>query len=132
MSMAEFPRMSARILVVEDDAVVSEDLRDILGEFGYTTDVVSTGLDAIAYAERSLPDLVLMDIQLHGGMDGTEAARVLRERFNVPSVYLSGYADLETLERAKIAEPLGYIGKPWCLGVYGRASRSLCTSMRRT
>lgn len=116
MSMAEFPRMSARILVVEDDAVVSEDLRDILGEFGYTTDVVSTGLDAIAYAERSLPDLVLMDIQLHGGMDGTEAARVLRERFNVPSVYLSGYADLETLERAKIAEPLGYIGKPWVPG----------------
>ena len=54
-----------------------------------------------------------MDIRIRGDMDGTETARVLRERFNVPVVYLTAHADTSTLSRAKLAEPLGYITKPF-------------------
>src|SRR5437868_123531 len=106
--------MSARILIVEDEQITAEDLRDILGEFGYTvTGVVSDGAAAIECAEGELPDLALMDIRIKGDMDGTETALILRERFNVPVVYLTAHADALTIERAKAANPLGYITKPF-------------------
>lgn len=104
------------ILIVEDDAVCAEDLQDMLVEFGYSADLVSTGPAAIAHAETSAPDLVLMDIHLRGSMDGTEAAVALRRRFNIPAVYLTGHSDAETLARAKLAEPLGYLTKPCARG----------------
>ena len=106
--------MPSRILIVEDEWITAEDLRDILTELGYTvTAVVSSGADAIAQAEENAPDLALMDIRIKGSMDGTETARALRERFNIPVVYLTAHADRGTLERAKVAEPLGYITKPF-------------------
>ena len=106
--------MSARILIVEDERITAEDLRDILTELGYTvTASVSTGADAIAQAEQTRPDLALMDIRIKGAMDGTEAARILRERLNIPVVYLTAHADSATLSRAKLAVPLGYITKPF-------------------
>jgi len=106
--------MSARILIVEDERITAEDLRDILTELGYTvTASVSSGADAIARADETRPDLALMDIRIKGDMDGTETARILRERFNIPVVYLTAHADTATLSRAKLAEPLGYITKPF-------------------
>src|SRR5579864_4407196 len=106
--------MSARILIVEDERITAEDLRDILTDLGYTvTASVSSGADAIARAEETRPDLALMDIRIKGEMDGTATARILRERFNIPVVYLTAHADSATLERAKVAEPLGYITKPF-------------------
>ena len=106
--------MSARILIVEDERITAEDLRDILTDLGYTvTASVSNGLDAIARAEETNPDLALMDIRIKGDMDGTETARVLRERFNIPVIYLTAHADSETVSRAKASEPLGYITKPF-------------------
>jgi PAS domain S-box-containing protein len=106
--------MAARILIVEDEQITAEDLRDILTDLGYTVvDVVATGLEAIARAEATKPDLALMDIRIKGNMDGTETARVLRERFNIPVIYLTAHADTETVNRAKVAEPLGYITKPF-------------------
>ena len=106
--------MSARILIVEDEWITAEDLSDILAELGYTVvGVVATGEDAIARAEESRPDLALMDIRIKGNMDGTEAARLLRQRFNIPVIYLTAHADNETVKRAKAAEPLGYITKPF-------------------
>jgi len=106
--------MAARILIVEDEVITAEDLRDILTEVGYTvTGVVSSGIDAIAHAEESHPDLALMDIRIKGTMDGTETAAMLREKFNIPVIYLTAHADRETVNRAKIAEPLGYITKPF-------------------
>src|SRR6185295_19674158 len=68
---------------------------------------------AIREAEHTRPDLVLMDIRIKGDMDGIEAAREIRERFNIPAVYLTAHADRETLDRAKLAEPLGYLIKPF-------------------
>lgn len=113
-ALLEMFEMSARILIVEDEQITAEDLRDILGEFGYTvTGVVSNGAAAIEYAERELPDMALMDIRIKGDIDGIETALVLRERFNVPVVYLTAHADGPTIERGKAARPLGYITKPF-------------------
>ncbi len=106
--------MSSRILIVEDERITAEDLRDILTDLGYTvTASVSTGADAIAQAEATRPDLALMDIRIKGSMDGTETATILRQRFNIPVVYLTAHADSATVSRAKAAEPLGYIAKPF-------------------
>lgn len=106
--------MCARILIVEDERVTAEDLSDILNDLGYTvTAAVASGAEAIAQAEANLPDLALMDIHIQGDMDGAAAARILRQRFHVPVIYLTAHADSETLARAKDAEPLGYIMKPF-------------------
>jgi PAS domain S-box-containing protein len=106
--------MSARILIVEDEQVTAEDLRETLTGLGYTvTAAVASGAEAIAQAAKNPPDIALMDIRIHGEMDGTEAALVLRERFNIPVIYLTAHADNPTLARAKDAGPLGYIAKPF-------------------
>jgi PAS domain S-box-containing protein len=106
--------MSARILIVEDERITAEDLRDILTTLGYSVVAsVSNGPDAIALAEETNPDLALMDIQIKGVMDGAETARILRERFNMAVVFLTAHADATTVSRAKFAEPLGYIIKPF-------------------
>ena len=106
--------MSARILIVEDERVTAEDLRDILTDLGYSvTALVSNGADAIAQAEQNPPNIALMDIHIQGEMDGTAAALVLRERFNIPVIYLTAHVDGETVARAKDAGPLGYITKPF-------------------
>ncbi len=106
--------MSARILIVEDERVTAEDLRDILTDLGYSvTALVSSGDDAILQAEQNPPNIVLMDIHIQGDMDGTAAALVLRERFNIPVIYLTAHVDGDTVAQAKKAGPLGYITKPF-------------------
>jgi len=106
--------MSARILIVEDERVTAEDLRDTLSDLGYTvTAVVASGAEAIAQAEENPPDIALMDIRIEGEMDGTEAALALREGFNIPVIYLTAHADGPNVERSKGAGPLGYITKPF-------------------
>ncbi len=106
--------MSARILIVEDERITAEDLQETLTDLGYVvTASVSSGADAISQAEENIPDLALMDVCIQGDMDGTETARVLRERFNIPVIYLTAHADSSTVTRAKDAEPLGYITKPF-------------------
>jgi two-component system cell cycle sensor histidine kinase/response regulator CckA len=106
--------MSARILIVEDERITAEDLRDTLTELGYcVTAAVSSGVDAIAQAQQNPPDIALMDIHIQGEMDGTAAAMILRQRFNIPVIYLTAHADGETVKRSKEAGPLGYIIKPF-------------------
>ena len=116
MSTARLEEASipARILIVEDERITGEDLRDILTDLGYeVVDLVSSGPEALQIAEEQKPDLALMDIRIKGDMDGTEAARHLRSRHNIPVIYLTAHADTATLERAKVAQPLGYITKPF-------------------
>jgi PAS domain S-box-containing protein len=106
--------LADRILIVEDERITAEDLAEILKDLGYqVTAVVSSGAEAIREVERNPPDLVLMDVRIKGEMDGTETARILRERFDVPVIYLTAHADRDTLERAKQSTPLGYIVKPF-------------------
>ncbi|MEA2038554.1 MAG: PAS domain S-box protein [Thermodesulfobacteriota bacterium] len=103
-----------KILVVEDERIVAEDIARILRNLGYDVlAIVSSGEDAVKIAEEKLPDLVLMDIMLEGDMNGIEAAGQIFSRFGIPVMYLTAYADDERLQRAKKTEPFGYILKPF-------------------
>ena len=102
------------ILVVEDEAVVREYIRGTLETLGYRVPAtVANGRDAVTRAEKLRPDLVLMDIRLKGEIDGIEAASQIGAVYGIPVVYLTSYADEETLNRAKMTNPAGYIMKPF-------------------
>jgi PAS domain S-box-containing protein len=104
----------ARILVVEDEIIVAEDIKKRLEELGYAvSSAVSSGKEALNRVEEDTPDLVLMDIVLEGEIDGIEAADCIRSQYYIPVVYLTAYADEETLEKAKVTGPYGYIIKPF-------------------
>ncbi|BBD59718.1 two-component hybrid sensor and regulator [Nostoc sp. HK-01] len=104
----------ANILVVEDESIVAKDLQNRLRKFGYTVPAIaSSGQEAINKAVEIIPDLVLMDIRLKGQMDGIQAAEQIHKYLDVPIIYLTAYADENTLERAKITEPFGYLLKPF-------------------
>jgi PAS domain S-box-containing protein len=103
-----------RIQIVEDETIIALNIQNMLKTMGYTVvGTASNGEDAIRKAGDLKPDLVLMDIRLAGEMDGVEAAGQIRSKFNIPVVYLTAYADDETLQRAKITEPFGYLIKPF-------------------
>ena len=104
----------ANILIVEDESIVAKDIQQSLKKLGYNVvDVVSTGENAIVSATEKNPDLVLMDIMLKGSMSGIEAAQVIKEKLNIPVIFLTAYADESTFSKAKITEPYGYIIKPF-------------------
>jgi serine phosphatase RsbU (regulator of sigma subunit)/CheY-like chemotaxis protein len=104
----------AQIMVVEDEGLVALEIKGGLEKMGYTVpDVISNGNEAIRRALTEQPDLVLMDIRLDGSMDGIEAARQIRENFFVPVIFLTAHSDIETLQRAKLAESYGYLLKPF-------------------
>jgi len=99
---------------VEDERIVAEDLRDMLKSLKYeVVGIVSSGEDAIQMAEETRPDLVLMDIQLNGQLDGVQAAEAIWAHQGIPVTYLTAFADENTLERAKATLPFGYILKPF-------------------
>lgn len=102
-----------RILVVEDDAVARLDIQSALERGGYlVAGTATSGEKAIQLADTLSPDLVLMDIRLDGEMDGVEAANEVTRRFNIPVIYLTVYADDETLQWAKVSGPMGFLLKP--------------------
>ncbi|HMD96802.1 MAG TPA: response regulator [Terriglobia bacterium] len=104
----------ATILVVEDESIVAMDLQHRLISMGYSVPALAaSGQDGLKKAAEVRPDLVLMDIRLRGGMDGIEVAEQIRDLLDVPPVYLTAYTDEDTLRRAKITEPFGYIVKPY-------------------
>jgi CheY-like chemotaxis protein len=107
----------ATVLIVEDDALVALNIEGKLRELGYGVPAVcDTGPEAIAKAASLRPDLVLMDIRLRGELDGIQAAAEISRRHGIPVVYLTAFSDDETLQRAKVAEPFGYITKPFRIG----------------
>jgi CheY-like chemotaxis protein len=107
----------ARILVVEDEMIVSADIEMQLSDLGYSeVAVAASGKIALSKVLEFRPNLVLMDINLDGRMDGIETATVLKQRFKVPVIYLTAYADQATLDRAKTTHPYGYIVKPFSQG----------------
>ncbi|NMB79407.1 MAG: response regulator [Methanomicrobiales archaeon] len=102
------------ILVVEDEAIVADDIKETLTSLGYTvTGTAKTGEMALERIPSHPPDLVLMDIHLAGAMDGIEAATRIHVLHGIPVIFLTAYADPPLLERAKEAEPYGYIIKPY-------------------
>ncbi len=104
----------AQVLIVEDDGIVAMDIESRLKNLGYSVSgTVIYAEKAIEKVEELKPDLVLMDIVLKGGMDGIEAAEIIRSRFDIPVVFLTAYADEERFGRAKLTIPFGYILKPF-------------------
>ncbi len=104
---------NAKILVVEDERIVADDIKMSLERLGYAIcGEASSGEEAIKKAGENNVNLILMDIILDGKMDGIKAASIIRSRFDIPVVYLTNHADDKTIERAKISEPFGYILKP--------------------
>ncbi|MBN1532889.1 MAG: PAS domain S-box protein, partial [Spirochaetes bacterium] len=103
----------ARILIVEDEAIISLHIRKMVEKMGYVAaGVVTSGEEAVERAEEFRPDLVLMDIILSGPMDGVDAARRIRDRLRIPVVYLTAHADIATVKRARESAPFGYVLKP--------------------
>jgi PAS domain S-box-containing protein len=103
-----------RILVVEDEAALAALTTKTLCSLGYeSAGVAWSGEEALDAVQKRLPALVLMDIELQGPMDGIEAARRIRLDHDIPVIFLTASDDEQTLARAKTAEPLGYIVKPF-------------------
>lgn len=104
----------ATVLVVEDESIVSKDIQYSLKKLGY--EVVgssATGAKAIELALELKPNIVLMDIMLKGDINGIEASAEIKKSLNIPIIFLTAYADENTLEKAKITEPYAYILKPF-------------------
>ncbi|QKQ77996.1 response regulator [Nostoc sp. TCL240-02] len=104
---------TVRILVVEDEYILAMNLQETLELLGYTvSDIADSAETAIEKAAELLPNLVLMDIQLQGEMDGIHAAELIWNRFQIPIVYITGHSDKSTVDRAKLTFAFGYILKP--------------------
>jgi CheY-like chemotaxis protein len=104
----------AKILVIDDESIIAKDIQEMLKDEGYDVPATaSSGEEGLKKAEEIKPDLVLMNIGLKGDKDGIDTAADIRNRFDIPIVYVTAYMDKKRLERAKITEPFGYIIKPF-------------------
>jgi DNA-binding LytR/AlgR family response regulator len=102
------------VLVVEDESIVSKDIQYSLKKLGYNVvGVAATGEKAIELCGEKLPDIILMDIMLKGDINGIEASTRIKESYNIPVIFLTAYADENTLSKAKVTEPYAYIIKPF-------------------
>lgn len=103
-----------RVLIVEDEKIIALDLQRRLEKFGYSVvALAATAEEAVAAAAEYMPDIVLMDIMLGGERDGVDAAMEIKNTLPIPVVFLTAYADERTVERAKRAQPVGYVLKPF-------------------
>jgi len=104
----------AKILIVEDEMIIGANISLQLSKLGYeVTGIVSRGEEAISHVKHSRPDIVLMDIQLKGALDGIETVNQMHRENNVPIIYLTANADEENFERAKSTNPYAFISKPF-------------------
>jgi len=102
------------IFIVEDESIVAKDIQNSLTKLGYNVvGFANNGKDAIDKITELKPDLVLMDIMIKGPLTGIEVSEKIKEKMNIPIIFLTAYADEGTLSRAKITEPYGYILKPF-------------------
>jgi len=102
-----------KILIVEDDILVAEDVKQCLQNSKYfVTSIVNSGRDALAKIKEKLPDLILMDIILKDKMNGIETAQKIRNHFDIPIIYISAYSGDDIIQQAKSTQPYGYIIKP--------------------
>lgn len=104
----------SKIMIVEDESIIAEDLADSLEDMGYiVVDIVSSGEEAILMAAEKQPHLILMDVILQGEIDGITAAEEIYSSLQIPIIFLTAYSDNQTLQRVKATNPFGYIVKPF-------------------
>jgi CheY-like chemotaxis protein len=105
--------MKKKVLIVEDEPITALSMSDLIELWGYETcEPASNGRDAISRAEEEKPDIVLMDINLKGDIDGIEAARRIRSRSSAQVIFMTGYVDEYIRKEAQLAQPKGYFVKP--------------------
>jgi two-component system, response regulator PdtaR len=104
----------AKLLIVEDESIVALELESRLTDLGYSVcGIVASGEDAINLAIAEKPNIILMDINIKGPIDGVVTAEKIKEIIDIPIIFLTAFTDSNTLQRAKITEPYGYIVKPF-------------------
>ena len=112
--MHDEPVLQKRALIVEDEALIAEELSERLSQLGFLViAAVGSAEEGVEIATRERPDLVLMDIRLKGKKDGIEAAFEIRREVDIPIVYLTAYSDRNTVERAKGTDHDGFVLKPF-------------------
>ena len=110
---ASAPPDSVRVQIVEDERIFAMDLKETIESMGFVvTGMAANGADAIRIADRDRPDLVLMDIQLEGAMDGTEAALLISQTWQIPVIFLTAFDEPSRLKDAAKSAPYGYLLKP--------------------
>jgi CheY-like chemotaxis protein len=103
-----------RLMIVEDDMIIAANISLQLSNLGYeVTGIETRGEDAINHALENHPDIILMDIQLKGKIDGVEAAKAIQKTLDIPIVYLTANSDDASFERAKETRPYAFISKPF-------------------
>jgi DNA-binding NarL/FixJ family response regulator len=103
-----------RILIVEDEPLIAEDIAESLVKNDFeVTAVAYTKAEALRQLETNLPDMVLLDINLNNKMDGIEIAATIQQQYQLPFIFITSYSDKSTLEKAKVTEPAGYLVKPF-------------------
>lgn len=103
-----------RILVVEDEPLIADDIANQLRINDFEISAIAYDYeDAVYELKFNIPDAVVLDINLGSGKTGVDIAEVINEKYDLPFIFLTSYADKETLERAKRTEPLGYVVKPF-------------------
>ncbi len=103
-----------KILIVEDEVLIANDVREALQGYGYeVAGVLISGEAAVEFVKKDKPDLILMDIMLEGKMNGIEAAMLIAEENTIPVIYLTAFSDVRTLRKASESNPYGYILKPF-------------------
>lgn len=106
--------IQVKVLVVEDDIIISEDIQRSLDTLGYEViGAMTSGEEALNLIQKNPPDIVLMDIVLRGQLNGIDTAKMIYEQYHIPVVFLTAYSDSITLERANQAHHYGYICKPF-------------------
>ena len=103
-----------KILIVEDEMIIGANISLQLSKLGYeVTGIISKGEEALSHVRQNHPDIVIMDIQLKGKMDGVDTAKQIRREFKVPIIYLTANVDEECFNRAKETQPSAFISKPF-------------------
>ena len=103
-----------KILIVEDETITAEDIKEKLKSVGYKITGIASSYDKVLESiDSNMPDLVLMDIKIKGDKNGIETANYVRRHYDIPIIFLTAFSDKELIEKAKNTEPYGYIIKPF-------------------
>ncbi|RLC53275.1 MAG: response regulator [Candidatus Cloacimonadota bacterium] len=102
-----------KILIVEDEQIFAQDLKMIMESEGYSVEsIVDSGTEAIKKIEQNKPDIILMDIKIHGKIDGIDLTKEIQKKNNIPIIYLTAYTEKSTVDRAMETNPVAYMVKP--------------------
>lgn len=103
-----------KVLIVEDEALIADNLAAIIGDLNYeVTDVCANADEAIKSIKTNPPEICLLDVNIEGEVDGIDLATMLKKRIQVPHIFITSFSDAETINRAKETQPAAYIIKPY-------------------